>query len=972
MITTNYENIPLALRERPQWVAWRAEAYTTKDGKAKINKIPVDAKTGMSAKTDDFTTWSPYDQAVAHAQQYGLAGVGFVFCDSDEFTGIDFDNCVDDQGTINPKVEAILLRLNSYAEISPSRHGLKVFVKAKFPLTTGHKIQKDGYEIEAYNTRRYFTVTGHRLVAYPVDVTECSDAAKIYQEMFGKPPVVRSTASKPTGMATDGEALGIPDEAKRIREALKFIKADDYEKWLSIGFALRWWSTQGAGELAKQIWDEWSASSDKFNQGDSDYKWTTFDAQGQVEIDPATGSQTSRIITLGTLFKLARDSGWEDGNLPVVLLPPGGGGTLNSFGKILGGLLAATGRVYCRGGVAVELERDGHHGAPVLKPISSLRAVSLFEEVGRLKKMDKKGAKESTLCPTDLGARVLCARAFVDELPPIKSVVNCPALVVRPDGTLLEVAAYDAESGVLATGPATPSMPLEDAIGLLLTVAMDFDFATPGDHSRFLAALITPALIIGGGLDDRAPIEVTEADDSQAGKGYRNKLAAGIYKQLVTTVNMKSSGGVGSMEESFDQAIMRGKIFVAIDNVRGDLNSQKLETFMTEDSYTARVPYQPPIDVDPKRHVIMITSNKAEFTKDTVNRSSIVRIRKRPAGYAFAEYPEGDILDHVRANQPKFLGAVFTILREWFKQGHHRTKEHRHDFRGWAQSLDWIVQNILGVAPLLDGHQEVKKRILNPHLTWLRDVALAVFSAGLENTPLKTKEIISVLAAHNPECLMMITGEHADLVYEESMANALRAMGRKLSDCFGTDTCVGIDGYIACRDETTEAKKTGSGTYDVKRYRFTREPGGNPVLIDSKDAKPPSTSNEPPCEPQQPPLTAITAITPNKIGKDGEGNNVLSNNVQTNGGHGGYGGSLGFHGGFTSDINGTDPATPNPDQPEPAQPSISSPDAKPPEADPNEPMDGTLDGRESNFPTGHSGGQSGNTKINPKENHNEQ
>jgi len=80
---------------------------------------------------------------------------------------------------------------------------------------------------------------------------------------------------------------------------------------------------------------------------------------------------------------------------------------------------------------------------------------------------------------------------------------------------------------------------------------------------------------------------------------------------------------------------------------------------------------------------------------------------------------------------------------------------------------------------------------------------------------------------------------------------------------------------------------------------------------------------------------------------------------------------LGFHGGFTSDINGTDPATPNPDQPEPAQPSISSPDAKPPEADPNEPMDGTLDGRESNFPTGHSGGQSGNTKINPKENNDE-
>ena len=50
--------------------------------------------------------------------------------------------------------------------------------------------------------------------------------------------------------------------------------------------------------------------------------------------------------------------------------------------------------------------------------------------------------------------------------------------------------------------------------------------------------------------------------------------------------------------------------------------------------------------------------------------------------------------------------------------------DNRHDFRAWAQTLDWIVQNLLGAAPLLDGHRETQERMTNPALTWLREVAI--------------------------------------------------------------------------------------------------------------------------------------------------------------------------------------------------------------------------------------------------------
>ena len=104
MLATNYTTLPPSLRSRPQWVAWRAVPYTTKEGKSKINKIPINPKTGHEAKANDFTTWGTDLEAVTHAQANNLAGVGFMFCEADDYTGIDFDHCLDAEGKIHPEV----------------------------------------------------------------------------------------------------------------------------------------------------------------------------------------------------------------------------------------------------------------------------------------------------------------------------------------------------------------------------------------------------------------------------------------------------------------------------------------------------------------------------------------------------------------------------------------------------------------------------------------------------------------------------------------------------------------------------------------------------------------------------------------------------------------------------------------------------------------------------------------------------
>jgi putative DNA primase/helicase len=84
------ENIPEELTKLPHWVAWKAADR----GNGKISKLPVNPMTGKYAKTNDPTTWGEYETAVAHCQNNGLQGIGYVFSKDDPFIGIDLDDCL--------------------------------------------------------------------------------------------------------------------------------------------------------------------------------------------------------------------------------------------------------------------------------------------------------------------------------------------------------------------------------------------------------------------------------------------------------------------------------------------------------------------------------------------------------------------------------------------------------------------------------------------------------------------------------------------------------------------------------------------------------------------------------------------------------------------------------------------------------------------------------------------------------------
>lgn len=509
------------------------------------------------------------------------------------------------------------------------------------------------------------------------------------------------------------------------------------------------------------------------------------------------------------------DEGASSDDLRPIVLLPGNGIEDREAAARLSELLDATGRFYIRGGLVVRLDR-GEDGSPLLILVKAASLPTEFEEVARLLKRVKQKnggmVEEHALCNESTAKKLLHARVFRDTLPPIRVVSPVPVLIDR-GGQLVQICEFDRASGILAQGPPATEIDLAEARKRLHRLVSDFRFLNPSDRSRALAAFIAPALVLGDLLGGRAPLDLGEADDSQAGKGYRAKLVAAVYGRRVATVTQRK-GGVGGIEESFSSHLVAGRSFISFDNFRGKLDLQAIESFLTEDTFLARIPYSEPAQIDPQRFILMLTSNRAELTVDMANRASIVRILKQPSEYRFQHYPEGDLLAHVRANCREYLAAVFAVVRAWVVAGRERSPDVGHDFRAWAGALDWIVREVLGEAPLLEGHESAKQRVSTPHLNWLRDVAQVVARAGRLDQPLRAYQLLDLLAGTDIEIPGVDHG--ADMDDTSQSDKALRGIGRRLSRCFARSD-------VACVDqiEIRRVTVTDSEGHDVREYVFT-------------------------------------------------------------------------------------------------------------------------------------------------------
>ena len=611
---------------------------------------------------------------------------------------------------------------NTPAEHKAAFHGAESYFREKYGLNLDPST-KDPVRLcfASYDPDAYYTF---------VPVTILPVAAE--ENAVGK-------SEKQMGIVPSGYCDANAKHNKLTPEEIRAMLAcipprPDYHPWLKIASAV--WSATGDEATGTELLKEWSPEEET---GEYSEKFKNRLSE----------------VSAGTLVYLARKHGYrspsseeEDGDIHIpgdVFPVPAGEIEYTMAGEIIFGAVGPEDRWFMRAGRVHEVKDDGDEPAH-FAPLSPERFCSVIESFGhrvaRREWQEGRGGKDKgryiwrkTGMPISSAKILLCADEASTLLPPVRQLAACPVLT-KDAGVI--VRGYHAHAGgtYVTDGDAPPDMPVEAAIEAIMGLLEDFNFVTPADKSRAVANILSPALKMGDWIDDDFPMDVAEGDKSQSGKTYRLKIVSRIYNESPSAITAPR-GGVGSLDETISAALIKGRPFITLDNFRGRLDSTILEQAIRGVRRVSCRALHISADVDTRPFNWQLSTNGAEFTRDIANRSIITRIRKQSAGYLFREYQEGDLLAHVAAQQPFYLGAVFSIIKEWARCGCPRTNESRHDFRGWCQSLDWIVQNVFGFARLLDGHCEEQARTANPALQWFRDVTMAAKAVKQLNAAIK-------------------------------------------------------------------------------------------------------------------------------------------------------------------------------------------------------------------------------------------
>lgn len=226
----------------------------------------------------------------------------------------------------------------------------------------------------------------------------------------------------------------------------------------------------------------------------------------------------------------------------------------------------------------------------------------------------------------------------------------------------------------------------------------------------------------------------------------------------------------------------------------------------------------------------MMTSNEANLNLDLTNRTVVTRILKQTKGYKFASYSEGNILDHVRSNQPEFLGAVFRIVQEWYDKGCPVDADaaHEHDFSKWASILNYVLTEILGEPDMFEGYADVKLMLHTPNQRWLLDVARTMLQDNESTKSMQTSDMLKELEEAGNEDLIPGLKEADTLEMGNTARKCATLTGRRMSVLFKDTDEINIENVSIKRtiekksriEINAEGKSVNRGDRETPCYSF--------------------------------------------------------------------------------------------------------------------------------------------------------
>ena len=182
---TTFRGLPPALApyaSEPRWVLWRHQVR-----RGRPTKPPYQARhPNKLARSNDASTWAPFDVALAAYQAGNGDGIGLCLLGA-PLVAFDLDDCRNSTtGIIEPAAHKLIELAKSYVEITPSGTGLRILGRG-----AGSKIQRkqavpgaNGMTVETYRgCERFVAVTGDAL---PEAAAQLADNDRLVDEIVAK------------------------------------------------------------------------------------------------------------------------------------------------------------------------------------------------------------------------------------------------------------------------------------------------------------------------------------------------------------------------------------------------------------------------------------------------------------------------------------------------------------------------------------------------------------------------------------------------------------------------------------------------------------------------------------------------------------------------------------------------------------------------------------------------------------------
>lgn len=528
----------------------------------------------------------------------------------------------------------------------------------------------------------------------------------------GAGPVVAAVA-KTKASSGSGDARNLVFNESDIAAALEFVPGDTRERRVFVGMCIRN-SASDAGYLDDQAFALWAAwvkiHESEYTDKKARDRWKTF-----------KGKVGEKRRTIASLFKVAKDAGWEGptGDGIIVMRP----GELRSILEKAETALFDSGLpIFQRGSELVMPNKSqsacGVTRDPEATSLFSINAEWLVQLMAQACRWGRYNAK-GDIVPADPAIRYATALLAQPpgkwRFPKLRTVINTPTLDRK--GEILDKPGYhkgtelllDFEPGLFPPIPEKPSREQAvEALEVLNRTLRGFPFdgedEGPVSPSRsvalsaMLTALVRPAL-------RTAPMHGFDAPTPGTGKSVLSEAAA-ILAQGTSPAHMTQGKSPEEDEKRLSTVLHAGDPVIVFDNCQYQITGDFLCSMLTQERVQARILGQSERRILPSTSLVICNGNNLTFAGD-ISRRSVRCVtdakEERPERRKF----DWDFHDELRAQRPALVVAGLTVLRAYVVAGRPGSKQlsAMGSFEDWSWIRGALVW--LGHADPADSREQI-------------------------------------------------------------------------------------------------------------------------------------------------------------------------------------------------------------------------------------------------------------------------